>query len=134
MRCSVCLFCLTLAMFGLEHSAPRNTMPISGTRRRAGGNKGPAHDSQLDRFPEVAVLFTAGAQVAADATEHLRSVQRAEASGDFLAHLDHADVLLPLVVGKGHPSIPQEGQNGPVKILQPLQQIGRLALRTAALT
>jgi len=109
-------------------------MPISGTRRRAGGNKGPAHDSQLDRFPEVAALFTAGAQVTTNATEHLRSEQRAEAPGDFLAHLDHADVLLAPVVGKGHAFIPQEGQDGPIKILQSIQQIGRFALRTAALT
>ena len=72
-------------------------------------------------------------RVTADATEHLRSAQRAKAAGDFLAHFDHADVLLGLVVGKGHASIPQEGQDVPVEILQPIQQIGRLALRGSAL-
>ena len=88
----------------------------------------------MDGFPEVAALFAAGAQVTANATEHLGSVERAEAPGDFLAHFDHADVLLALVVGKGHLFIPQEGQNGSLKILQPIQQIGRLALRATTLT
>src|SRR5437016_4128160 len=134
MRCSLCLSRLALAMFGLEHSPPSNTMPISGTSRRAGRYEWPADERHLDCLPEVAALFTAGAQVTTNATEYLRSSQRAEAPGDFLAHLDHADALLALVIGKGHPFIPQERQNGPVKILQPIQQVGRLALRTAAPT
>jgi hypothetical protein len=69
----------------------------------------------LDGFPEIAPLLAASAQVTTNATEYLRSSERAEAPGDFLTHLDHADVLLALVVGKGHPFIPQEGQNGPIK-------------------
>src|ERR1039458_5325747 len=86
-------------MFGWEHSPSRNTTPISGTSRRTGGNERPTHDGHLDRFPKIAALFTAGAQVATNATEHLRSAKRGEAPGDLLAHLDPADVLLALVVG-----------------------------------
>src|SRR5208283_1065406 len=89
-------------------------------------------DGALERLPKIAALFAAGAQITADATEHLRSPERAEAAGDFLAHFDHANVLLGLVVGEGHASIPQEGQDVPVKILQPIQQISRLALRAPA--
>src|SRR6266571_791512 len=134
MRCSLCWSCLGLATFRWEQSPARKTMPISGARGRAGGNERLAHDGHLDCFPEVAALFAASAQVTANATEDLRSSQRAKASGDFLTHLDHADVLLALVVGEGHAFIQQEGQNAPIKILQPIQQIGRLALRAAALT
>src|SRR5258708_13475948 len=132
MRCSLCLSRLALAMFRLEHSGSSNTMPISGTSRRAGGNEWPADDGHLDGFPEVAAVFTGGAQVTTNATEDLRSSERAEAPGDFLAHFDHADVLLALVVGKRHALICQEGQNAQIKFLQPIQQIGRFALRTAS--
>src|ERR1035438_3668234 len=119
MRSSRCLFCL--GIFRLEHSPPRNTMPISGARRRAGRKEWLAHNGLLDGFPEITTLFTAGAQVTANATEHLRSMQRTEAPGDFLTYLDHADVLLGLVVGKGHSFIPQEGQHRSLKILQSVQ-------------
>jgi hypothetical protein len=56
----------------------------------------------LDCFPEVSALFAAGAQVTANATEYLGSSERAKTPGDFLAHFDHSDVLLALIVGKRH--------------------------------
>jgi hypothetical protein len=87
----------------------------------------------LDCFPEVSALFAAGAEVTANATEYPRSSQRAEAPGDFLAHFDHSDVLLALVVGKGHALVEQKSQDAQIKILQAIQQISRLALRTASL-
>src|SRR5208337_4090115 len=82
----------------------------------------------------VPALFAASAEVTANATEYLRSSQCAKAAGDFLAHFDHADVLLGLIVGEGNASVPQKGQDVPVEILQPIQQIGCLALRGSALT
>ena len=128
MRCSRCR--LGLALFRLEHSPLRNTLPISRTRRRGGRKEWPADDGSLDGLPEVVALFAAGAQVAADAAELFRALQGAKAAGDFLPDFDHADVLLGLVVGEGHTDIPQEGQHGIRKIFQPIQQIGRLALGT----
>src|ERR1017187_6704754 len=83
-------------------------------------DEGPAGNGHLDRLPNIPALFAAGAEVTADATEYLRSSQCAKAAGDFLSHFDHADVLLGLIVGEGHPSIPQESQDAPVKILQPI--------------
>jgi hypothetical protein len=78
-------------------------------------------------------LFAAGAEVTANATEYLRSSQCAKAPGDFLAHFDHSDVLLALIVGKGHALVEQESQDAEIKVLQAIQQISRLALRTASL-
>ena len=51
--------------------------------------------------PEVLALLAAGGEIAADAGEALGAVDGAEASGDLLFDLDHADVLLALVVGEG---------------------------------
>ena len=59
--------------------------------------------------PEVDALLAAGGEIAADAGEALGTVEGAEAARDFLFHLDHADVLLALVVGEGDIGVNKEG-------------------------
>ena len=76
-------------------------------------------------------LFATGGEIAANPGKDARSRQRAEAPRDLLFDLDHADVLLPLVVGEGHGGIHQERQHAQVVIFQTVQQVGRFALGRA---
>ena len=55
-------------------------------------------------------MFAASGEIAADAAEHPGTVVRPEASGDFLVNFGHADIVFPLIVGKGDTGVGQETQ------------------------
>ena|GEM_PF-3773746 len=63
--------------------------------------EGLTEDEASAGLPKVVALLAAGGEIAANAREDLCPDQGAEAAGDLLLHLDHADVLLALIVGKG---------------------------------
>jgi len=56
-------------------------------------------------------VLAGGREVAADRQEPLSAGGGAPAAGDFLLELDHADVLLGLVVAKRHPEVVSEAQH-----------------------
>ena len=55
-------------------------------------------------------MLANGRSVRADAGDGLCAVQGAEAAGDFLLHLEHAQVLFGLIVGERDGRITQEGE------------------------
>jgi hypothetical protein len=87
----------------------------------------------VEGVPDVNASFSARADVTADAAEDARALESSEATGDFLLHLDHADVLFGLVVGEGNPLIEEKGQHAKIKVLEAVQQVGGLALSAASL-
>ena len=78
--------------------------------------------------PEVKALLAAGGEIAADACEALGTFESSEATGHLLFHLDHADVLLALVVGEGDIGIKQEGEDAKVVVLEAVDQVGGFVL------
>ena len=84
-------------------------------------------------LPKISILFAAGGEVATNPGKHLSTGQSAEATRDFLLHLDHADVLLALVVGEGHVGVQEEGQHTQIVILQAVEQVGSLVLLGAGM-
>ena len=83
--------------------------------------------------PEVEALLAASREIAANAGEALGAIESSKAAGDFLFHLDHADVLLALVVGEGDVGIEQEGEDAIVIVLQAVEEVGGLGLFGAAM-
>ena len=77
-------------------------------------------------------MFAGGGEVAADAGEVFRALHGAEAAGDFLAHLEHADIAFGLVVGERRAQVVQEGQHGGLVAFEAVQEILRLGLLSAA--
>ena len=59
-------------------------------------------------------------------------MQGAEAAGDLLLGLFHADVALGAVIGEGHLFKDREGQHIELEIFQPVEQVGSLALWSPA--
>ena len=72
-------------------------------------------------------------QVRADREERVRTLLRAKAPRDLLAHLAHAQRLLGQVVGKGHARICHEAPNVIAVLAQPPEQVVCLALFVPAL-
>jgi len=77
--------------------------------------------------PEVEALLAAGGEIASDAGEALGAFESSEATGNLLFHLDHADVLLALVVGEGHVGVEQEGEDAKVVVLEAVEQVVALS-------
>ena len=67
--------------------------------------------SGLQRRQQRQTLFAQGGQIATNARKSLSSNQAAEAAGDFLLHLDHAQISLGQIIVKIHPQILQEGED-----------------------
>ena len=84
-------------------------------------------------FVEVEALLAAGGEVSSDASEAFGPVEGTEATRDFLFHLDHADVLLGLVVGEGNIGVHKEGQHTEVVVFKSVEHVGGLVLFGAAL-
>ena len=81
-----------------------------------------------DGLQEVQAVLARSGQVASDPSKALCPVQGAEAPGYFLAHLDHADVSLCLVIGEGDAQIEKEGEDRVLMIFQAVQQILRFGV------
>src|SRR2546423_12304050 len=84
--------------------------------------------SGLQRRQQRQTLFAQGGQIATNARKSLSSTQAAEAAGDFLLHLDHAQISLGQMIVKIHPQILQEGEHGFLVFAQAIEQIARLTL------
>ena len=82
-------------------------------------------EQQAQCFSRSNALFSAGCQVTADATKYLGAVHRSEAARHLLLDLDHAKIILCLVVGKGHEWFDHEAEHGILKFSEPLQEISR---------
>ena len=81
-----------------------------------------------DGLQEVQAVLARSGQVASDPSKVLCPSQGAEAPGYFLAHFDHADVLLCLVIGEGDAQIMKEGEDRGLMLVQAVQQILRFGL------
>src|SRR5438067_8643887 len=84
--------------------------------------------SGLQRRQQRQTLFAQGGQIATNARKSLSSNQAAEAPGDFLLHLDHAQISLGQIIVKIHPQILQEGEHGFLLFAQAIEQIARRTL------
>lgn len=71
----------------------------------------------LGRFQKGVPLLAAGGEITANPSKDPRPAQRAKAARDFLRHFHHGNVLLALVVGKGHERILQKSQITDIKKL-----------------
>jgi hypothetical protein len=80
------------------------------------------------RREEGNVLFSQRREIATNAAEHGNSWLGAEAAGDLLLHLDHAQVSFGLVVVKRHRKIMEEPKHLPLSLRETIQQIARRAL------
>ncbi len=72
---------------------------------------------------QVSSLFTQGRKITANTAKDSDSGVGAKTSGDFLLHLDHAQVPLGLIVVEGHCKIGHEGQNLPLVPREPIKQV-----------
>src|SRR5213593_171484 len=82
----------------------------------------------LQRRQQRQTLFAQRRQIAANASKGLSTSDTPEAAGDFLLHLDHAQISLGQIIVKIHPQILQEGENGFLLFAQAIEQIARLTL------
>lgn len=75
------------------------------------GHERLADGQPVARVPKVVALLAAGGEIAANAGKDLSPGQGAEATGDLLLDLDHADILFALVVGERDRGIDEEGED-----------------------
>ena len=68
-------------------------------------------------------MLPAGRKVAAHATEDLGALERPKATGDFLLHLGHADVVFALIVGEGHELVGHESQRLGFELAETVKEI-----------
>src|SRR5437763_17171476 len=87
--------------------------------------------SGLQRRQQRQTLFAQGGHIATNTRKSLSSNQAAEAPGDFLLHLDHAQISLGQIIVKVHPQILQEGEDGFLLFAQTIEQIARITLFAA---
>ncbi len=74
--------------------------------------EGVAAEGLAERGEDGLALFTQGGDVATDPTEARAAGGCAEAAGDLLSDLGHADVAFGLIVVEGERGVAQEGQRG----------------------
>ena len=67
------------------------------------------------------LVFAASRQIAADTAKDVGALLRAEAAGDFLLQLGHADVVLALIIGERHLGVGQEPEGFGFVVQQPLE-------------
>ena len=77
---------------------------------------------------DVAALLSRGRQVAADASELLRALKRAETARDFEAELDHADIPFRQIVGERNLVVMKKRQHGGFMLAKPGEEILGLGL------
>jgi hypothetical protein len=88
----------------------------------------------LEGRKQVFTLFAQSREGAANATKDGDSLICAKTAGDFLLHLDHAQIPLCLIVVEGHGKIRHEGQNLPFVGGEPIEQIaGRILFGPASM-
>ena len=80
-------------------------------------------ESGLQSRQQRHALFAQRGQIAANARKGFRSRHAAEAAGDLLLHLDHAQIALRQIVIKIHAEVFQEAQDRLLVFAQPIQQI-----------
>ena len=79
----------------------------------------------LERRQERDALFAQGGQVAADAAKDRPPLVRTETAGNFLLHLDHAQVAFGLIIVERHGEVVQESQDLPLPFGEPIQEIAK---------
>ena len=82
----------------------------------------------LQRRQHRQTLFAQRGHIAANASKGVSESLAAEAPGDFLLHLDHAQISLGEIIVKIYPQILQEGEDGFLLFAQVIQQIARVTL------
>ena len=80
-----------------------------------------AFEQQGEGLSRRNLVFTASRQIAADSAKDVGALLRAEATGDFLLQLGHADVVLALIIGERHLGIGQEPEAFGLVVQQPLE-------------
>src|SRR5947209_2440704 len=83
----------------------RNSSGPPGNRERM------ADKDSSQSLKHAMTLLTHGGEIAADATKRRQSGLTAKGARNLLLHLDHAQVALGLIVGKGNGQIVQKGQD-----------------------
>ena len=71
----------------------------------------------------VSCLLANRGDVAADAAEGAGTLLSAEAAGDLLLHLEHADILLGQIIVERHPKVVHEAQRLTTILSQTGQQV-----------
>ena len=80
-----------------------------------------AFEKQVECLGRRNLVFTASRQIAADTAKDVGALLRAEAAGDFLLQLGHADVVLALIIGERHLGIGQEAEGLGLVVQQPFE-------------
>ena len=83
---------------GLHAGGFNNCGNCSGRSRCNRGNKRLTFDGLLDSRPDILPLLAAGGNVAANPRKDLGAPEGAKAAGNLLAHVNHPEVLLGLIV------------------------------------
>ncbi len=85
----------------------------------------------LQRGQQGQTLFAERGQVATNARKGVSTRDAAKAAGDFLLHLDHAQISLGQVIVKIHAQIFQKAEDGFLVCAQAIEQIARVTLFAA---
>src|SRR6266702_5882381 len=85
----------------------------------------------LQRRQHRQTLFAQRGQVATNASKGVSESLATKAAGDFLLHLDHAQISFGEVIVKIHPQILQEGEDGLLLFAQAIEQIASVTLFAA---
>ena len=80
-----------------------------------------AFEKQDESLSRRNLVFTLSRQIAADTTKDVGALLRAEAAGDFLLKLGHANVVFALIIGERHLGIGQEPEGFGLVVQQPLE-------------
>src|SRR5437660_7003692 len=86
-------------------------IPISNSSGPPGNRERMADKDSSQSLKHAMTLLTHGGEIAADATKRRQSGLTAKGARNLLLHLDHAQVALGLIVGKGNGQIVQKGQD-----------------------
>ena len=78
------------------------------------------------------MVFAQGGNIGSNHDEGARPVEGSEAAGNFLLDLDHAQVLLGKVVGKGDAEVGEEGEDVVRMVLKAVEQVLGLGLLWAS--
>ena len=80
-----------------------------------------AFEKQGERLGCRNLVFTASRQIAADSAKDVGTLLRAEAAGDFLLQLGHADIVLALIIGERYLGVGEEPEGFGLVVQQPLE-------------
>jgi hypothetical protein len=85
----------------------------------------------LQRGQQRQTLFAERGQVASNARKGVSTRNASKAAGDFLLHLDHAQISLGQIIVKIHTQIFQKAEDGFLLFAQAIEQIARVTLCAA---